>query len=468
MPGARSVKLALRRAVAAAWACLILLLVYPPVSSPSPTSDWPMRGHDYGASSFSPGVGIGRSNVGTLTALWRFKTDGAISDSPAVEGGIVFVGSSRGTLYALELGTGRKLWEVSLGAQPFAAYGFDSLGIGSTPMVVNHRVFVATALTDVFCLDEATGGFLWRARVGDPSIHETVWSGPLVWRDHVFVGIDAIVDEPTVRGRLVALDAATGEVVWRRIIPQYAGGGGAGVLASPSLDPATGTLFIATGNPTPATDPPPGPDPGSESIIAIDAETGHLRWTFGPTHPHDAKDLDFLTTPNVFTLPTGLAVGAGQKDGTYYTVDANTGGLLWETSLTVPKERGAVITGNAAVAYGIIFVGTQDYPPSATGWSADLPGRLVALDAATGKVVWTFSSPRQILGEPAVANGVVFAADYGGTVWALDTQDGRMLWRGNAGGFIWKGGLSLGPRVVLAGAAAPANGLVAFGLPPAK
>jgi polyvinyl alcohol dehydrogenase (cytochrome) len=427
-----------------------------------------MRGHDYGASSFSPAVGIGRSNVAMVGALWRFTGDGAISARPAVAEGVVFAGSSRGTLYALDLATGRKKWEVSLGARSQTAYGFDALGIGSTPMLANHRVYVATAMTDVYALDEATGGFMWRTRVGDPTKNETVWSAPLVWHGRIYVGIDGILDEPTARGRLVALDAATGAVDWTFVVPQYTGGGGAGVFASPALDPATGTLFIATGNPTPKDAPPPGPDPWSESVLAINAETGHLRWAFGPTYPHDDQDRDFLSTPNVFALPTGTAVGAGQKDGTYYALDALTGRLLWKTSLTLPQERGAVITSSAAVAYGKIFIGTQDYPPSTTLWSTDLPGRLVALDAATGRILWSFSGPQQILGEPAVANGVVFAADYGGTVWGVDAQTGRLLWRATVGGFVWKGGVSLGPGFLLVGVAAPANALVAFGVLPQR
>src|SRR5579875_1499158 len=237
-----------------------------------------------------------------------------------------------------------------------------------------------------------------------------------------------------------------------------------GAPACSGVRPWTATLFVATGNPSPRENPPPGPDVGSDSIVALDAATGRLRWAFGPTHPHDNQDLDFLSTPNVFPLPGGLAVGAGEKDGTYYVVDARTGRLRWQTNLTLAQERGAVITGSAAVAYGRIFVGTQDYPPAAKGFSVDLPGRLVALDAATGRVLWTLAGPRQILGPPAVSEGVVFAADYDGTVWAVDARNGKALWRGAVGGFAWKGGVTLAPGMVLVGAATPANALVAFGV----
>lgn len=426
---------------------------------------WPMRGRDYYASYYSPVARLNAVAVKKLRVLWRFQADSGIGGSPAVDHGMVYIGSSRGTLYALDLATGRKRWEAHLGARPQLAYGFDSLGITGTPALSGERVYVATALTDVVCLDATTGGFFWRTRVGDPGKSETIWSAPLVWDGRVYVGIDGILDEPTVRGRVVAVDAATGAVVWTYVIPQYTGGGGAGVFGSPSVDPSTGTLFVATGNPSPRTNPPPGPDVGSDSILALDAVTGRLRWAFGPTHPHDDQDLDFLSTPNVFPLPGGLAVGAGEKDGTYYVVDARTGRLRWKTALTLPQERGAVITGSAAVAYGKIFVGTQDYPPSAKGFSVDLPGRLVALDAATGRVVWALSGPRQILGPPAVSEGVVFAADYDGTVWAVDAAKGTVLWRGTVGGFVWKGGVTLAPGMVLVGAATPANALVAFGVP---
>lgn len=426
---------------------------------------WPMRGHDYYATYYSPTARLGPASVRRLQVLWRFRADDGIAGSPAVDHGMVYIGSARGTLYALDLATGRARWEARLGYRPQLAYGFDSLGITGTPALADERVYVATALTDVVCLDAATGGFFWRTRVGDPQKSETIWSAPLVWRGRVYVGIDGIFDEPTVRGRVVALDAATGAILWTYVVPQYTGGGGAGVFGSPSLDPSTGTLFVATGNPSPRENPPPGPDVGSDSILALDAATGRLRWAFGPTHPHDNQDLDFLSTPNVFPLPGGLAVGAGEKDGTYYVVDARTGRLRWQTNLTLAQERGAVITGSAAVAYGRIFVGTQDYPPAAKGFSVDLPGRLVALDAATGRVLWTLAGPRQILGPPAVSEGVVFAADYDGTVWAVDARNGKVLWRGAVGGFAWKGGVTLAPGMVLVGAATPANALVAFGVP---
>ncbi len=427
---------------------------------------WPMRGRDYGMSSFSPIAGLSPAMLGRLRPAWRFVADGGIPGSPAVDGHTVFIGSSRGTLYALDLGTGRKRWEVALGARPQTAYGFPTLGISGTPMLAGDRVYVATAQTDVVCLDAATGGFIWRTRVGDPRKGEAIWSAPLVWRDRVYVGIDGVLDEPTVRGRVVALDAASGHIVWTYVVPQYAGGGGAGVFGSPALDPATGTLFVATGNPTPKNAPPPGPDPGSDSILALDAATGHLRWAFGPTHPHDDQDLDFLGTPNLIARPDGLAVGAGEKDGVYYVVDARTGRLVWKTALSQPG-RVAEIIGSGAIAFGKIFLGTQDFPPGVTTFNPDLPGRLVALDAMTGRIAWQLAGPKQILGPPAVSKeGVVFAADYAGTVWGVNGRTGRSLWRGTLGGFAWKGGVSLAPGALLAGAAAPANALVAFGLYP--
>ncbi len=457
-----------RAAAVAACACLTLAALAAAQAPPAPPAGaaWPMRGHDFGMSSFQPDAGMAPSKVGALRPIWRFAADGAIPGSPALDERTAYVGSSRGTLYALDLRTGTERWHVALGARGQTAYGFPTLGINGTPALAGPRVYAATAETDVVCLDAATGGFMWRTRVGDPSKSETIWSAPLVWGNRVYVGIDGIYDEPTARGRLVALDAVTGGVVWTYVVPQYAGGGGAGVFDSPSVDPQTGTLFVATGNPTPKDAPPAGPDVGSDSILALDAATGRLRWAFGPTYPHDTRDQDFLATPNLVVLPQGLGVGAGEKDGAYYMVDARTGALRWRTSLSGPSAV-AEILGSGAVGFGRIFVGTQDFPPGVTTFSPNLPGRLVALDAATGRIVWQFTGAKQILGSPAVSQGgVVFAADYAGVVWAVDARTGRVLWHGATGGFAWKGGVTLGRDLVLVGAAAPANVLVAFGSPP--
>ncbi|MBI4278916.1 MAG: PQQ-binding-like beta-propeller repeat protein [Armatimonadetes bacterium] len=432
--------------------------------------DWPMRGRDEAHTAHNPNERwVSPASVPRLVEVWRFRADEAVTGSPVVVADTVYFGTWKGTFYAVDLRTGQLRWRRALGALERPAHGMKQLGVIGTAAVAGGRVYVGTALAEVWSLDVRTGAVLWKAKVGNPDISEIVASPPLVFGGLVYVGIVGIVEEPEVKGRAIALDASTGQVRWVFQTVKYTTGGGAGIFGSFTPDARRGVVYLTTGNPKHVNPPAPGPDRHAESILALDARSGRLAWAFGPTRPHDAMDFDFLTTPNLFTIARREGgrtvavdvVGAGQKDGMYYAVEAATGRLLWKTSTELPDHT-SIIVGSAGVAYGRIFFGTQDVPKDAKGWSENFPGRMFALDAATGRVAWVRRSASMLRGAPAIAGGVVFAGDHLGFLRAFDARDGRELWQAKVGGFLWKEGVTVARGLLLAGVGPPANAVVAF------
>src|SRR5262249_43356744 len=108
---------------------------------------------------------------------------------------------------------------------------------------------------------------------------------------------------------------------------------GGGVVSSPSVDVRRRVVYVASGDCVHA-----GATGLANSIIALDADTGALRWSFHPLPPSDLRDFDFIASPNVFTATMGgvtrRLVGAGSKNGTYYAVDQDTGALVWQADAT--------------------------------------------------------------------------------------------------------------------------------------
>jgi polyvinyl alcohol dehydrogenase (cytochrome) len=166
------------------------------------------------------------------------------------------------------------------------------------------------------------------------------------------------------------------------------------------VDPATGTLYFATGNNY------TGVAGDADSVLALDAATGRLRWrqrmaaadewTVGCLNPPDRPhcpglqngtnlDYDFGTTPNLFRVGARTMVGTGQKSGVYHAFDAATGRVVWQRQLSVPQPNG----GSSGIQWGTSYDGQRLYV--ATQDAA--PGTLFALDPAIGRILWRTPNP---------------------------------------------------------------------------
>jgi polyvinyl alcohol dehydrogenase (cytochrome) len=341
----------------------------------APRQTWPFLRADLSNSGHVvPGPGSAK-----LIRTWTYVAASRITSTPTSEGDTVYVGTWRGNVLALDAATGRVRWKTYLGANGDETYGGPRGVIGSVALD-GGTAYAASGNCTLTALNAATGTRLWRTTICDMGRNDDVYSSPVVADGLVLIGIDLMADRPTDRGRELALDAATGRVRWVYEPARYTGPG-SGVSASAAVDPAAGIAYIGSGNPLPMRHPPPGPDPGSDSIIALDLRTGKALWTFGPSHPHDAFDEDFFASPNLFAVTIGgrrvTVVGEGSKDGSYYAVDAATGRLLWKTRVP-DASGGAAIIGAAAVGDGVVFVPLYD----------GNRGSLTALRARDGAVLW--------------------------------------------------------------------------------
>ena len=200
-------------------------------------------------------------------------------------------------------------------------------------------------------------------------------------------------------------------------------------------------MFVGTGN---CVTSPEGWGRFSDALVALDLDDGSVRWTYQPHEPN-RDDLDFAGAPNLFEAGGRALVGLGNKDGTYYAVDRETGALVWSTKVAEPGltrpgsnfSTGGFI-GPTAVADGVVAGGT------AIGGSPFLH----ALDAETGAIRWQQPEAAATYGAPAVANGVLVIGGTDFTIRALDLQTGEVLWRDEVSGAVSGGAAIVGPDVI--------------------
>jgi polyvinyl alcohol dehydrogenase (cytochrome) len=449
-------------------------------------NNWPAAGNDIGNTRDAAGEHvIGPRNVSLLKPAWADTTAGFVQATPAVYDGVVYYGDYGGDLWAVSARTGHVLWSRVVSSYTGLANDLDRV----TPAVFGDElVFGDSDYLDydgawVLGVNRFTGRLLWRTRV-DTHIAAIITGAPVVYRGVAYLGVSSFEEampliQPgykccTFRGSVVALNAATGRLLWKTYTIQAPGYSGAAVWGStPALDPRYHLLYVGTGDAysVPAgvcTKPgetgctPPAPGDHADSIMALDMSTGKIRWyratlgsdvyNLGCTATSNCgPDFDFGSGPNMIQLPSGRQlVGIGQKSGVYWALDPRTGAVDWHTQAGPGSGLGGMLWGSATdgrdvfVAIGNVY--SEPYKiTSATGQvTTTTGGSWAELDAATGRIRWQVADPQQAadLGYVTVANGVIYAgssADTGDDMFALDAADGRILWRFNSGAAVSSG-----------------------------
>jgi polyvinyl alcohol dehydrogenase (cytochrome) len=429
-------------------------------------SDWPAYGGDLGNTFAEPASPVTAATAPSLSLAWLVHTDGEVSGNPVAAGDRVYFGTYGGTVEAVARDSGDVLWTARLDGSP----------VDGGMLADGGRLFVATSGGLVYALDPATGTTEWTSPNLLNGLRDALRASPKAYGGVLYESLGGTDDDLNEQGGVVALDEATGKVLWRTTLVDYRGGGAA-VFSPPAIIPQLGELVVGTGNPTPFPnnpaadgDVPPGDDPYSDSLVALSLADGRVLWAT-QTHAHDGNDDDFIAAPNVTTLPDGsLAVGDGEKSGEYFLLDAGSGRVLWRADLTLPDAE-SLIVATSSVAGGHIFVGTMDVDPNGAwpaNYQAPAVGRLVELDARTGAVLWTDQLPNAIAAAPVAGNGVVLAVAADGTLSAFDPATGVTVWQASAPGQIWnaEAGLTLAGRTLLVPLANP-GGVAAYRLSPA-
>jgi alcohol dehydrogenase (cytochrome c) len=487
----------LRLAAVAAAASTTASILFSGCGGHSAEGTWTLPAGHFAGTRSASGSTINATNVGDLRVRWRFRLtarpsfSGIFASTPVVGRNTVYVQDLRSNVFALERTTGAIRW----------AHRYRARNDGPNGLALDHgRVYGATD-TAAFALSAASGKELWHRSLVSRS-EQFVDDASVVWHGLDF--LSTVGYAPFGRGAIYALDAATGTVHWKfRTIehpwthPLRAGGGGLWYPVSIDQD---GRLYAGNSNPTPWGGTPkfpngaafPGPVPYTDSLLVLDARSGRLLW-YDQVTAHDVRDYDFEATPILADLGgRDLVFGAG-KAGRVIAWDRRTRRRLWEVAVglhrndlgPLPRDRVTVCPGllggaltPMAYAAGRLFVPVVDL----CGWGSAISrqavtdvdpakghGRLVALDAATGRSRWTRRLTSPDVGCATVANDVVFTSTYDGTVYAFAVQDGALLWHARM-----PAGVNACPAVagdlllVGAGVKRPDGGppqLVALGLP---
>src|SRR5579864_8441962 len=467
-----------------------------------PGANWTSYNGDYTGRRYSSLHEINAANVGQLRAAWVFHPGNSqrLEATPVVVRGIMYV-TSANDAFALDARTGRTLWHyqrpVSSGLLDDAA-AHKNRGVA----VWQNFVYMETDDAHLLCLDARSGGLRWDIQYANKTKHYGATSAPLVVKDEVIVGTSG--GDSGVRGFLAAYDALTGKLRWRLwTIPapgefgssswpgeSYLHGGGTTWMPG-TYDPELNTLYWTTSNPAPdfAGESRPGDDLYTDCVLAMDPDTGKLKWHFQFT-PHDLWDYDANETPVlVDALEKGIArhlLVQANRNGFFYVLDRTNGKFLnaapfveklnWATGVSssgrpilsgrVPTAQGTYIcpgingatnwfspsyNPDTGLFYVIAlencnlffsspkdFVRGETYYNTGTKLAPDEHSQkiLLALSVADGKPAWRY--PQVGAGESwggtlTTAGGLVFFGDDAEALEAVDGATGRALWHFNTG-----------------------------------
>jgi alcohol dehydrogenase (cytochrome c) len=523
----------------AGWSCALAQYVtYDDIlhSSAQP-QNWITYGSNYSSQRFSELKQIETKNVGSLKMQWvyQFRKTGINETSPIVVGGVMYVTEPPTTVTALDARTGKAIWRWS------ADIPKNLLTIGLFPTnrgvaILGDTVYVATIDGYLVALDAKTGAVRWRTHVAENKQGYAITQAPLAINGKIITGTGG--GEAGLRGLLDAYDAKTGQRLWRIWTVPAAGEpgvetwagdswkwGGATTWNGGSYDPESNTIYWGTGQPTPDWNGEGrlGDNLYSCSLLAIDADTGKMKWYFQFT-PHETHDWDSAEPPVLFdatinSKPRKL-VAFANRNAFYYVLDRVTGEFLvgvpfakqtWAKGLDAkgrpilaeniePSSQGALvypaITGAVnwtSPSYnpqtGLFYVNTREMGayyfkgrptiepanPADTGGGGgqrtlsgdDAYNALRALEATTGKLKWQFkmSGGDTWTGTLSTAGGLVFSADGGGNFFALDAETGQPLWNFNVGAMARANPVTYAVDGKQYVAVAASNSLFVFGLP---
>jgi alcohol dehydrogenase (cytochrome c) len=467
-------------------------------------ANWPSYNGDYSGRRFSSLNQITPSNVQQLRAQWTFhasKSD-ALEVTPVVVNGVMFI-TVANDAFAVDARTGRTIWHY---ARPITegliddASSHHNRGVG----VWGTRVFMNTDNAHLLCLDARSGNLLWDVAYADWNKNYGATSAPLVINGKVLVGTSG--GDDGVRGFLAAYDAISGKMLWRFwTIPGpgepgseswpgdlYLHGGGTTWMPG-TYDPELNTVFWGTSNATPDFngEPRPGDDLYTCSVVALDADTGKLKWYFQFT-PHDLYDYDatetaVLVDADYHGKPRKLLVEAN-RNGFVYVLDRVTGEFLTATRFAeklnwakgidakgrpiIDKDSARPTPEGAKVCPGfsgatnwfspsfypethtlfflsqeectVFFSGPQKFKEGETFYgtgSRHPPGEhgqknLLAFDLDTATIRWRYPQSNgrwSAAGTMTTASGLVFFGDNSESFEAVDAKTGTPLWHFNTG-----------------------------------
>src|SRR5580692_3103958 len=499
------------------------------VNSAKEPQNWMTYSGDYSGKRFSALDQINAANAHNLQAKWVYQTAGAgrIESTPLVVDGILYATAQDDRAFALDARTGRPIWmyqhQVPTDIRPCCGHVNRGLAI------LGGKVFLATLDAHVIALDAKTGAVIWDVISADYRAGHSYTLAPLAVKNLIVVGISG--GEYGIRGFIDAYDADTGARKWRFWTVPGPGEpghdtwegdswrvGGAPAWNTGTYDPKTNQIFWPTGNPSPSNrgEGREGANLYSNSLLALNADTGKLNWHFQFTK-HDEHDWDATEIPILIDAGGKHLIAQANRNGFFYLLDRSDGKLIsanaygkqtWSDTkdsngLPVAKKEASPTLEGHTVCPGALGT-TNWYPPTydpqtnlfyvtsrdqcdifstapqayeaghAYYGSAYFPsedaepylGFLKMIDPATGEVKQKFqhNSPTWS-GLVSTAGGLVFSGDAEGNFIAFDAKSLKPLWHFQMGGAVYAAPMAFAVDGKEFVAIAAGSALYAFALP---
>ncbi len=327
----------------------------------------------------------------SMELVWKFKTDGQVKSSPAIDDGLVFVGSNDANVYAIDLGSGAKVWVYRAGDAVEAA-----------ACVVDGCVYVGSADTFLYAFDAKSGSLKWKYKTDGQILGAANWTrspdGRNIW---ILVG--------SYDNKLYCIDSTNGNVVWTYETDSYINGSpavGDGVTTFGGCDAMIHVVSLADGSRKTQI------DTGSfiaasaalfegyvyvgnydNVFLRADIESGDVVWKYTD------GDYPFFSSPAVGQD----VVVFGGRDKRVHCVNRNDGNVVWKFQTLGEVDSSPVICGDKVV------VGSED-------------GRLYMIGLSDGRKIWSYEVGQGITSSPAVANGLVIVGCDDGYVYAFGAK----------------------------------------------
>ena len=465
---------------------------------------------NYAQTRYHPATQINASNVAKLRPAFQFQTEvlESMQTAPIVVDGIMYITTSYNHVYALDAVSGKEFWHYKhkLGAVTTYCCGPNNRGVA----IMGDRLYMGTLDAKLISLDAKTGKVLWATQIADPESGYSETMAPVAVNGKILIGTNG--GEYGIRGFVKAFDANDGKLLWtfdtvpakghegvwavndatgrnmKRDIAaekaQFAKNGdfyktlGGGVWMAPAVDKESNTAFFVVGNPSPDLygAERPGDNLYTDSIVAIDLNTGAYKWHYQYV-AHDVWDLDAVS-PVILTDAMGkdgkmrkVAIHGG-KTGHVYVHDRATGELIRFSEAMIPQENMWVLPtkdgarmlpgANGGVEWSpmavnptlrMAYAANLHQPMTYHVEDAKYPGgklwlggafktiasekqwgRLAAVNLDTGKMAWKFDTEQPLIGGVlATAGGLVFNGEGNGLFRAFDARNGKMLWEYQCG-----------------------------------
>jgi alcohol dehydrogenase (cytochrome c) len=481
-----------------------------PSATPAPGKianvDWKSLGYDYQQTRNVPLDQVTKENVKDLGIAWQMdykKIDagipGGIQNFPVEVDGVIYTTTSFNHVFANDAKTGKELWHW----QPEKIAAFKNFGLNGNRGVAygDGKIFMVTIDCNIVALDAKTGKLVKQVAQSDSVKSITVENGyyqtstPIYYDGKLYVGSSG--GDNGVRGFVMAYNGSDLSPAWDQpfwTIPpkgqdwlkgEKLQGGGA-VWMPVTVDPETGLIYFATGNPAPdfyGADRP-GANPDTDSVVAVDAKTGKKVWAQQEVS-HDLWDYDAASSPMLLKTKVGgvdrKIVVEGGKNGQWYAWDAKTGEVVYNGVPFVkiqhdkaPTPEGVLVFPGAlggenyapetfdpqtnyvlipAVEQGMIVKAAKDIEDIkkngvkpgvvdfgttiATPTDTKPTGNITAIDVNTGKVAYKIdtASPQRG-GLTSTSSGLAFFGDQEGNLNAIDIKAGKIIWSFQTGGPI--------------------------------